>query len=105
GAGGARGRVGGWSLRLGEGGAAAALAGAGRITTAGGQLKSTRTGFRDPARTMAETDQFARRFGQHPVIIVVCADLDETHPTDTALARLTIACRAHDHPTAPHPRL
>jgi nitroreductase len=93
-------QLGEWYLPLWEEVAAAASAGAGAIATAGGQLKSTRTGFRDPVRTMAETDQFARRFGQHPVIIVVCADLAETHPTDTELGRLSIVGGASVYPMA-----
>jgi nitroreductase len=95
-----RSQLGEWYLPLWEEVAAAARAGAGAIATAGGQLKSTRTGFRDPVRTMAETDQFARRFGQHPVIIVVCADLAETHPTDTELDRLSIVGGASVYPMA-----
>ena len=97
---GLRARLGEWYLPLWEEVAAAARAGAQPITTADGQLKSTRTGFRDPARTMADTDQFARRFGQHPVIIVVCADLGETHPTDTELGRLSIVGGASVYPMA-----
>ena len=46
-----RGQLGEWYLPLWEEVASAARAGAGAISAAGGQLKSTRTGFRDQART------------------------------------------------------
>lgn len=95
-----RARLGEMYLPLWEEVAAAARAGAEPFATAGGQLKSTRTGFRDPARTMADTDRFARRFGEHPVIIVVCADLAEVHPTDTELGRLSIVGGASVYPMA-----
>src|SRR5262249_60572077 len=45
-------------------------------------------------------DQCARRSGQHPVIIVVCADLAEPHPTDTELGRLSIVGGASVYPMA-----
>jgi len=95
-----RGQLGEWYLPLWEEVAAAARAGAEAISAAGGRRKSTRTGFRDQARTMADTDQFARRFGEHPVIIVVCADLAQTHPTDTDLGRLSIVGGASVYPMA-----
>jgi nitroreductase len=95
-----RARLGEWYLPLWEEVAAAAREGGQPITTASGQPKSTTTGFRDPVRTMADTDQFARRFGQCPVIIVVCADLAQTHPTDTELGRLSIVGGASIYPMA-----
>jgi nitroreductase len=79
-------RLGEWYLPLWEEAAAAARAG------------TTGTGFRDPARTMADGDQFARRFGEHPVIIVVCADLAQVHPTDNELGRLSIVGGASVYP-------
>jgi len=79
-------RLGEWYLPLWKEVAAAARAG------------TTRTGFRDPERTMADGDQFARRFGEHPVIIVVCADLAQVHPTDTELGRLSIVGGASVYP-------
>lgn len=97
---GLRARLGEWYMPLWEEVAAAARAGARPMTTADGQRKSTRTGFRDQARTMADGDQFARRFGRHPVIVVVCADLGETHPTDTELGRLSIVGGASVYPMA-----
>ena len=78
-------QLGEWYLPLWEEVAAAARDGAAAIHGAGGAAKSVQTGFTDTARTMADTDQFARRFGELPVIIVVCADLAQTHPTDTGL--------------------
>jgi nitroreductase len=93
-------QLGEWYLPLWEEVAAAARAGAEAIPAADGHLKSTRTGFSDQARTMADTDQFARRFGEHPVIIVVCADLAQTHPTDTGLGRLSIVGGASVYPMA-----
>ena len=93
-------QLGEWYLPLWEEVAAAARAGAEAIPAADGQLKSTRTGFSDQARTMADTDQFARRFGEHPVIIVVCADLAQTHPTDPWLGRLSIVGGASVYPMA-----
>ena len=49
---------------------------------------------------MADTDQFARRFGELPVIVVVCADLAQTHPTDTGLGRLSIVGGGSVYPMA-----
>ena len=97
---GLRRQLGEWYLPLWERVAAAARAGAEAIPGAGGQLKSVQTGFRDTARTMADGDHFARRFGEHPVIIVVCADLAQTHPTDTGLGRLSIVAGASVYPMA-----
>jgi nitroreductase len=93
-------RLGEWYLPLWEEVAAAARAGATPMTTAGGQVKSTETGFSDRARTMAATDDFARRFSEHPVIVVVCADLAQVHPTDTELGRLSIVGGASVYPMA-----
>ena len=97
---GLRSQLGEWYLPLWEEVAAAARAGEQPIATPSGQLKTTRTGFRDPARTMADGDQFARRFGEHPVIIVVCADLAQVHPTDTELGRLSVVGGASIYPMA-----
>jgi nitroreductase len=70
------------------------------MTSASGHVKSVRTEFSNPARTQAATDQFARRFGEHPVIIVVCADLAQVHPTDTDLGRLSIVGGGSVYPMA-----
>lgn len=93
-------QLGEWYLPLWEEVAAAAEAGAEAIPASDGRPKSIRTGFSKPARTMADTDQFARRFGELPVIIVVCADLAEVHPTDTGLGRLSIVGGASVYPMA-----
>jgi len=93
-------QLGEWYLPLWEEVAAAARAGAEAIPGAGGEPRSVQTGFSNTARTMADTDQFARRFGEHPVIVVVCADLAQTHPTDTALDRLSIVGGASVYPMA-----
>jgi nitroreductase len=93
-------QLGEWYLPLWEEVAAAAGAGAEAISSAGGPPRSVQTGFSDTARTMADTDQFARRFGEYPVIVVVCADLAQTHPTDTALDRLSIVGGASVYPMA-----
>jgi nitroreductase len=93
-------QLGNWYLPLWEEVAAAARTGEQPIATPSGQLKTTRTGFRDPARTMSDGDHFARRFGEHPVIIVVCADLAQIHPTDTELGRLSVVGGASIYPMA-----
>lgn len=93
-------QLGQWYLPLWEEVAAAARAGADAIGAGGGPARSVRTGFSDTARTMADGDHFARRFGEHPVIIVVCADLAQTHPTDTGLGRLSVVGGASVYPMA-----
>jgi nitroreductase len=59
-------QLGEWYLPLWEEVAAAARGGAEAIRGAGGAAKSVQTGFTDTARTMADTDQFARRFAGYP---------------------------------------
>jgi nitroreductase len=93
-------QLGEWYLPLWEEVAAAARAHEQAITTASGQRKTTALGFRRPETTLADTDQFARRFGRHPVIVVVCVDIAETHPTDTELGRLSIVGGASVYPMA-----
>ena len=58
------------------------------------------TGFSNPERARVDGDHFAERFGQHPVIIVVCADLAQVHPTDKSLGRLSIVGGASVYPMA-----
>ena len=43
-------------------------------------------------------DQFAEAFGEHPAVVVVCAALGDTHPTDTDLGRLSIVGGASVYP-------
>jgi nitroreductase len=49
-------------------------------------------------RVMRNGDHFARHLADHPVIIVVCADIDQTHPTDTQLGRLSVGGGASIYP-------
>jgi nitroreductase len=63
-----------------------------------GVEKATWVGFSDPERTMHDTNHFAEHFGQHPAIVVVCADLASVHPTDTDLGRLSIVGGASVYP-------
>ena len=79
---------------------AAVASGSDAITTASGQKRSVALGFSNPARAMADGDQFAEHFGEHPLIIVVCVDISETHPTDTELGRLSIVGGASVYPMA-----
>jgi nitroreductase len=55
-----------------------------------GDDKSTRVGLSDPAKALAAADDFAEHFADHPAIVVVLANLADTHPTDTDLGRLSI---------------
>ena len=63
-----------------------------------GDHKATRVGLSDPAKALAAADDFAEHFGDHPAIIVVLADLADTHPTDTDLGRLSIVGGASVYP-------
>jgi nitroreductase len=93
-------QLGEWYLPLWREVAAAARAGAAAIGGTDGSARSVATGFTDTARTMSDGDHFAARFGQHPVLIVVCVDLAKTHPTDTDLGRLSIVGGASVYPMA-----
>jgi nitroreductase len=91
-------QLGEWYLPLWDEIQAAVRRGETATLSASGTGKSVQTEFTNPARTQADTDQFAQRFGAHPVIIVVCADLRLVHPTDTDLGRLSIVGGASVHP-------
>ncbi len=91
-------RLGEWYLPLWREVSAAARAGAAAVTGADGVPRAVHTGFSNTERTMSDTDHFAERFGQHPVIIVVCADLAQVHPTDMSLGRLSIVGGASVYP-------
>lgn len=65
-----------------------ATAGGEAITADSGDAKATRVGTSDAALKAA--DDFAQNFENHPAVIVACAELAETHPTDTDLGRLSI---------------
>jgi len=93
-------RLGEWYLPLWREVSGAARAGASAIAGADGVPRAVQTGFSNTKRTMSDGDHFAERFGQHPVIIVVCADLAQVHPTDTALDRLSIVGGASVYPMA-----
>jgi nitroreductase len=78
----------------------AVKAGRRSITSAGGVDKSVQLGFSDPVRTHEETNRFAHRFGEHPLIIVVCVDPSLVHPTDLDLDRVSIVGGASVYPMA-----
>jgi nitroreductase len=82
-------QLGEWYLPLWREVSGAARAGAVAVAGADGVPRAVNTGFSDTERTMSDGDHFAERFGRHPVIIVVCADLAQVHPTDTSLGRLS----------------
>ena len=93
-------RLGEWYLPLWREVSGAARAGAAAIAAADGVPRAVNTGFSNTERTMSDGDHFAERFGQHPVIIVVCADLAQVHPTDTSLGRLSIVGGGSVYPMA-----
>jgi nitroreductase len=93
-------QLGEWYLPLWREVAGAAREGAAAITGADGVPRAVHTGFSDTERTMSDGDHFAERFGQYPVIIVVCADLAQVHPTDTSLGRLSVVGGASIYPMA-----
>jgi len=70
------------------------------VAEADGTEKSTSLGMSDPAKGLADADNFADHFADHPVIIVVCVDISNTHPTDTELGRLSIVGGASVYPIA-----
>ena len=62
--------------------------------------KATWIGMTNPAKSLNDADEFARNFAEHPTIVVVCADIANTHPTDTGLDRLSIVGGASVYPIA-----
>lgn len=79
----------------------AAKEGAGAIVAeADGTEKSTALGMSNPAKALHDADEFAEHFGEHPVIVVVCVDISNTHPTDTELGRLSIVGGGSVYPIA-----
>lgn len=48
--------------------------------------------------SVVAANEFAKNMANHPAIIVACADLEETHPTDTDLGRLSIVGGASVYP-------
>jgi nitroreductase len=69
----------------------AASDGTEKSTAAGGMTKLE--------KAMADADAFADALQDHPTIIVACADISLTHPTDTELDRLSIVGGASVYPT------
>jgi nitroreductase len=61
--------------------------------------KATWIGHAKAEKAMEDANHFALRFHEHPAIVVVCADLAATHPTDTELDRLSIVGGASVYPT------
>jgi len=66
------------------------------ITDEAGVERAT-TAVMSKASITAAND-FAENFANHPAIIVACAELAETHPTDTELDRLSIVGGASVYP-------
>jgi nitroreductase len=78
----------------------AMVAGQQAIATASGEAqKATWTGVKNVGKAMRDADHFAEHFAEHPAIVVVCADISATHPTDTELGRLSIVGGASVYPT------
>ena len=65
-----------------------------------GDDKATWIGMSNPEKALENANDFAKHFGEHPAIVVVCAALEDTHPTDTDLGRLSIVGGASVYPTA-----
>src|ERR1700722_194426 len=93
-------QLGEWYLPLWREVSGAARAGAAALAGDDGVPRAVNTGFSNTERSMSDGDHFAERFGQHPVVIVVCADLAQVHPTDTSLGRLSIVGGASVYPMA-----
>jgi nitroreductase len=78
----------------------AAKEGVTAITASDGTEKSTNIGMTDPLKALKDADHFAEHFAEHPAIVVVCANIAETHPTDTELGRLSIVGGGSVYPIA-----
>ena len=74
----------------------AATSGAGSITAESGDEKATKAEMSKASIDAA--NDFAQNFEKHPAVIVACAELSETHPTDTDLGRLSIVGGASVYP-------
>ena len=66
------------------------------LTAESGDAKATKA-VMSKASIEAAND-FAQNLANHPAIIVACAELEETHPTDTDLGRLSIVGGASVYP-------
>lgn len=62
-------------------------------------LRERATGQAAALRRIEESDAFARGFGAHPAIVVVCAHLPSLLATDAHLGRLSIVGGASVYPT------
>jgi len=78
----------------------AALEGARALQAESGDDKATWIGYKDPVTALTNANEFAKNFGNHPAIVVVCAAIADTHPTDTDLDRLSIVGGGSVYPTA-----
>jgi nitroreductase len=75
--------------------------GAAPLASADGTVaKATWVGMSRPAKALADADQFAAHFAEHPTVIVVCVNIAATHPTDTDLGRLSVVGGASVYPIA-----
>jgi len=78
----------------------AALEGMRALQAESGDDKATWIGYKDPVTALTNANEFAKNFGNHPAIVVVCAAIADTHPTDTDLDRLSIVGGGSVYPTA-----
>jgi nitroreductase len=78
----------------------ATIEGMGAISAESGDEKATWIGHANAEKALRDADHFAEHYGEHPAIVVVCAAIGDTHPTDTDLDRLSIVGGASVYPTA-----
>jgi nitroreductase len=78
----------------------ASLEGMQAIQAESGVDKATWIGYKNPITALNNANEFAKSYGEHPAIVVVCAAIADTHPTDTDLDRLSIVGGASVYPTA-----
>lgn len=77
-----------------------ASSGGDAIEAESGDAKATWLGMTNPQKALADADNFAENYANHPAIVVVVADLEDTHPTDTDLGRLSIVGGGSVYPAA-----
>jgi nitroreductase len=65
-----------------------------------GTEKATWIGHAKAEKALRDADHFAEHIGEHPTMVVVCADISATHPTDTDLDRLSIVGGGSIYPLA-----
>ena len=73
-----------------------ATSGGEALTADSGDTKATKAMMSQ--KSIHAANDFAEAIPNHPAVIVACADLDETHPTDTDLGRLSIVGGASVYP-------